>query len=206
MYWSEVTLYEPVASTLTLKRYKKLREFLHVVDNAEKDKPENEDRYFKVKSLLEAVRANCRKVEQEINNSIDKQIIPAKTKKSGSFRQYNPKKRHKWGSKNLVRAGEPGIIYPVLYMISSSVGVSIILKLSERIQKNKGYRLFFDTWFSTCNLMLQLKSSGIFTTATFLTKHLKGCPLQIKNSRRKGVDHGLSNRCRFRASCCEMVW
>ena len=70
-----------------------MRGFLHEVDNVEKDKPENEDKYFKVKSLLEAVRANCRKVEQEISNSIDEQIIPAKTKKNGSFQQYNPKNR-----------------------------------------------------------------------------------------------------------------
>ena len=50
MYWSEATRYEPVASTLTLKRYKKLREFLHIVDNAEKEKPENkEDKCFRVK-------------------------------------------------------------------------------------------------------------------------------------------------------------
>ena len=47
MYWSEATRYEPVALTLTLTRYKKLREFLHVIDSAEKDKPENKkDRFF----------------------------------------------------------------------------------------------------------------------------------------------------------------
>ena len=48
IYWSKVTRYEPVASTLILKRYKKLPEFLHVVVvNVEKDKPENkEDKYF----------------------------------------------------------------------------------------------------------------------------------------------------------------
>ena len=43
--------------------------------------------------------------------------------------------------------------------------------------KNKGYGLFFDNWFSTFELMLQLKSSGIYKTATFRTKRLKGCPL-----------------------------
>ena len=166
-----------------------MREFLYEVDDAEKDNPENEDKYFKVKSLLEAVRANCRKVEQEISNSIYEQI-PAKTKKSGRFRQYNPKKPHKWSSKNLVRAGESGIIYdPVLYMIFSSMRVSIVFKLSERIPKNKGYRLFFDNWFSTCNLMLQLKSSGIFTTATFRTNHLKGCPLTSDKELKK-EEHG----------------
>ena len=54
------------------------------------------------------MRANCNKIKSEANHSIDEQIIPAKTKKSGGVRQYNPKKPHKWGFKNLVRAG---IIY-----------------------------------------------------------------------------------------------
>ena len=92
MYWSEAARYEPVKSTLILKRYKKLLEFLHVVDNQEKNKPENKkDKCFKVKSLLDAIRANCQKKEQEVNNPTDEQIIPAKTKKIGGVWQYNPK-------------------------------------------------------------------------------------------------------------------
>ena len=92
MFWNNETRYEPIASTLPLKRYKKLREFLHVVDNTEKGKPENKgDKCFKVKPLLEAVRTNCNKIEPEVNHSIDEQIILAKTKKSGRVRQYNPK-------------------------------------------------------------------------------------------------------------------
>ena len=84
MYWSEATRYEPVKSTLILKRYKKLLEFLHVVDNQEKNKPENKkDKCFKVKPLLDAIRVNCQKTEQEVNNPTDEQIIPAKTKKIG---------------------------------------------------------------------------------------------------------------------------
>ena len=91
MYWSEATYYEPVASTLTLKRYKKFQEFLHLVNNAEKDKPENnEDKCFKVKPLPEAVRANCQYVEQEVNNSIGKQIFLGNMKKSRGVQQYNP--------------------------------------------------------------------------------------------------------------------
>lgn len=85
IYWSKVTRYEPVASTLILKRYKKLPEFLHVVVvNVEKGKPENkEDKYFQVKTLLEAIMANCQKMEQDVNSSIDEHIILAKAKKSG---------------------------------------------------------------------------------------------------------------------------
>ena len=72
MYWCEATCYEPIASTLTLKSNKKFLKFLHVVDNAEKDKPEyKKDKCFKVKPLADAVRAICQKVEQEVNNSID---------------------------------------------------------------------------------------------------------------------------------------
>ena len=76
-----------------VKRYKNLREFLHVVHNAEKEKEENkDDRLFKVKPLLHGVRANCLKIEPERIHSIDEQTIPAKTKRSVGVRQYNPKK------------------------------------------------------------------------------------------------------------------
>ena len=112
MYWSLETRVEQVTSLFSLKYYKKFREFLHVVDNAEKEKEENkDDRLFKVKPLLDALRANCLKIEPERIHSIDEQIIPAKTKRSGGVRQYNPKNPHKWGFKNLMRAGQSGMIY-----------------------------------------------------------------------------------------------
>ena len=38
MYRSTETRYEPIASTLSLKRYKKLRQYLHVVHNNEREK------------------------------------------------------------------------------------------------------------------------------------------------------------------------
>ena len=96
MYWSAETRYEPIASTLSLKRYKKLRQYLHVVDNNGREKEENKgDKCLKIKPLLQAVRKYCMKIEPEISHSIDEQIIPAKTKRSGSVRQYNLKKPHK---------------------------------------------------------------------------------------------------------------
>ena len=49
-------------------------------------------------------------MKPEIENSIDEQIIPTKTKYSG-IRQYNTKKPVKWGFKNFVCSGSSGIMY-----------------------------------------------------------------------------------------------
>ena len=81
MYRSKEFKYDPIASTMTLKRYKTLQRFLHA-----------SDKFFKVRPLLDLVRNNCIKIEPEQHHSIDEQIIPAKTKRSGAVNQYNPKK------------------------------------------------------------------------------------------------------------------
>ena len=124
MYWNNETRYKPIASIIPLKRYEKVREFSQVVDNSEKVKPENKsDKFFKVRTLFEAVRANCKKIEPEANHSLDEQIIPAKTKTNGGICQNNLKKSHKDGFKNLVRAGQYGIIYKFyLYGGKNSTG------------------------------------------------------------------------------------
>ena len=60
---------------------------------------------------MEGIRANnCIKIEPEEVQSMDKQIIPARTKSIG-IRQYNPKKPNKWGFKMFVRAGQSSFIY-----------------------------------------------------------------------------------------------
>ena len=39
------------------------------------------------------------------------QVMPAKTKRNSGVKQYNPKKIHKLSFKNMVRAGQSGMIY-----------------------------------------------------------------------------------------------
>ena len=95
-----------------LQRYETLRKFLHENDNDSQNNPENsKDKLFKVTPLLELVRNNYIKVKPEKSDSIDEQIIPAKTTRDGGVEQCNPKKIHKWGFKNMVRAGQSGIVY-----------------------------------------------------------------------------------------------
>ena len=91
---------------MSRKRYKELRRTIHFVDNASRDANKH-DKLFKI---LEMVRANRLKIEQEKVMSIDEQIIPEKIRRSG-IRQYNPKKPVKWGFKMFVRAAQTGMMY-----------------------------------------------------------------------------------------------
>ncbi len=83
-YWAAETRYPPVSDIISLKRYKKLRQFLHANDNALRNTDDNKGKkLYKVDPILEALRKNCQKQEKEEYLSIDEQIIPAKTKYSG---------------------------------------------------------------------------------------------------------------------------
>ena len=61
----------------------------------------------------------------------------------------------------------------------------IVLKLSKDIPKNEGFRLYFENLFSTIELMLALKSFGIFSTATFRTNRLNGCTFSTEKDLKK---------------------
>eukprot|EP00794_Sanderia_malayensis_P008587 gene8587-9505_t len=101
-YWSQSTHFAPIADVMSLNRFKQLRRFLHANDNSKKDEERNKDNNCSRwhYHYLEALKINCRKMEQKEFQSIDEQIVPAKTMFSG-IRQYNPKKTQKGVSKTL---------------------------------------------------------------------------------------------------------
>ena len=183
LYWAAGTRYPPVVDVMPINRYKKLRQFLHVSDNTLAQSEENKgNRLYKIKPVLEHVRQNCLKIEPEVQNSIDEQIIPAKTRYSG-IRTFNPKKPVKYGFKNFVRAGKSGMMYDFFLYAGASTssekctGEYVILRLCENLPIHQNYQLYFDNWFSTLLLLIKLKDQGILATATLRADRLKGCPL-----------------------------
>ena len=183
MYWKTETRYSKVADVMSAKRYIDLRKYLHVVDNTTKEHPENRnDKLFKIRPVLEAIQENCSKIEQEPVQSIDEQIIPAKTRRSG-IRQYNPKKPKKWGFKMFVRAGQSGFMYKFFLYAGkngkdeNSTCENVVLRLIENLPHHQNFKLCFDNWFSTLSLLLQLKEYGILTCATMRANRLANCPL-----------------------------
>ena len=147
--------------------------------------------------ILKALKINCRKIEQEEFQSIDEQIVPAKTKFSG-IRQYNPKKPKKWGFKNFVRAGGSGFMHDFFFHAGAkSAGITtcgaadVVKKLCETMPSNLNHKLFFDNWFCTLQLCLDLKADGILTAATLRKDTLAGCKL-LSDTELKQKDRGRS--------------
>lgn len=85
------------------------------------------------------------------------------------LRRYLPNKPHKWGLKIFSRNGASGQCYdfdlngapdPNRTDNIDSVGyfgADIVLKLCAHIPENKGYKLYFDNYFTFIELLLKLK-------------------------------------------------
>ena len=94
-----------------------------------------------------------------------KQIIALKTKYS-SIRQYKPKKPKNSGFKNLVRADISGFMYDFFaYDGKNSAELDdgksghlqkcaqVLTKLCDDVPGHKNYKVFFDNWFATLDLL-----------------------------------------------------
>ena len=188
LYWSRKTRYAPVADVMSLKRFGKLRQFLHFVDNMTYD-PATKDKLFKISPTLQKVREQCLKIPPEECHSVDEQIIMAKTKYSG-IRQYNAKKPVKWGFKNLVQAGASGFMYD-FYLYAGKDGqkndgpeisklqkcARVVARLCDYLPKHSNHKLFCDNWFITLDLLLYLKRIRIHVCGTVRSNRLQGCAL-----------------------------
>lgn len=170
---------------LPIKRFQQIRRYLHFADNTHADES---DRYYKLRPLLERVRAQCLSIEEENAFSVDEMIIPYKGKKAGSRRQYNPNKPCKWGFKNLVRAGVSGIVYDFMLYAGDDTfrgiqfepeeenlgtGAKTVLALCKTI-KNRPCVVYFDNWFTSLELIYLLRHNyGIFSLGTARKNRLR---------------------------------
>ena len=179
-------------------RFIEIRHNLHFVDN--NSEHDRDDKLFKIRPIIEAVRNECIKVEPEEFQSVDEQIIPSKTKFT-KIRQYNPKKPKKWGFKNLVCAGASGLMYYFyLYYGKENINIDapyknllksaqVVAKLCEELLGNKSHKVFFDNWFSTLELFHYLKDIDIHAVGTIRANRLQGCHLDCtKSLTKQGCD------------------
>lgn len=122
-------------------------------------------------------------------------MIPFKGKIG--MKHYIKNKPQKWGIKVFTRAGVTGLVYDVeVYTGKGTVtnerglGVAgeVVLRLVSEVPKGLNYKCFFDNWFTSPELIVELKKMVILTVATINRNRLCGCtPKVTRNSQRMGV-------------------
>ena len=189
-YWSRCFQILAIADVMPRNRFLELRRYLHFVDNTATH--DSDDKLFKIRPVVEAVRNECVKVTPEEYHSVDKQIIPSKTKYT-KIKQYNPKKSKKREFKNLVPAGSSGFMYDfLLYAGKTEASVyhlhkraQVVARLCEHLQGNIGHRLFFENLFTTIDLLIYLKEMRVLVVGTVRANRLQGCPLELNKTIKK---------------------
>lgn len=202
-YWSSNTRVESIASAMSRDRFLQIKKYLHVVDNSiqvDRTNP-NFDRAFKVRPLLNMVKNNFRKIPMEQHLSVDEQIIPFKGK--SIMKQHLPNKPYKWGYKMfLICSSASGICHDFVFYTGKGDNpqhgfcTDIVLQLCETVPQMANYKLYFDNYFTTIPLLVELKKVGIFATGTVRSNRLRDVVMKdqkaLEKEGRGAVDYRVS--------------
>ncbi|XP_049308076.1 piggyBac transposable element-derived protein 3-like [Bactrocera dorsalis] len=173
-FWNTILSIELFKNTMSLKRFRQLRLNLHFIDNL-LIPPNCNDKFFKIRPLIETIRKRCQEEPVEEDVCIDEQIIPFKGKLSCKI--YQEGKPNPWGIKNYVLCGKSGFPYEFeLYQGKNTnldenlvrtvdFSSAIVLHLCKRLTKS-GHNLYFDNFFNSYNLLEILSQRNINAAGT----------------------------------------
>ncbi|KAL1440946.1 hypothetical protein MTO96_008992 [Rhipicephalus appendiculatus] len=193
MYWQQRTRIAVIADAMNLNRFFKLRTAVHITD-ASGPGPNNTDKFWKVRPLVDVVRERCLQLHVMEQSSIDEQMIPFTGKVPA--KQVIKSKPNPEGVKVFVRCSPDGIAHDFeIYQgkgtgIDSSyahlgLGGSVVLRLCEKLPKGRNFKCFFDNYFTSVNLLRELRTAGIQATGTIRGNRLMGCNLKNEKELRK---------------------
>ncbi|XP_013193343.1 piggyBac transposable element-derived protein 3 isoform X2 [Amyelois transitella] len=184
MYWSldEDVGVEVVSKAMSRNRFREIKRNLHLVDN--NDASTTSDKMFKVRKLSEVLmkKYNQWGIFHEFI-SIDESMIryyghhPAK--------QFIRGKPVRFGYKNWVAASSSGYCYSFdIYCGKSTtpttepLGTRVVKLLLNKLTTNAAnHKVFFDNFFTSCDLLYDLRQSGFRATGTVRENRTKKCPL-----------------------------
>ena len=193
MYWETSSRFSLIADVMPRNKFESLLKYIHFNDNCnmkKKDDPEY-DPLFKIRPLLDSLKAKMYQLEPEEHHSIDEQIIPFKGR--SFLKQYNKNKPHKWGFKVFTRAGVSGLIYDFeIYTgknmkLKGNFGVSgnSVLRMVENLPENKSFKIYIDNWFSSVPLIEELKKRKFWSVSTIHSNRMSNCSLLDEQTLKK---------------------
>ena len=71
----------------------------------------------------------------------------------------------------------------------------VVEKLCDDLPSHKNYKVFFDTWFITLDLLHHFRSKGIHAVGTVPMKRLQDCPLDANKDLMKNGRGATDYRC-----------
>ena len=207
-YWknNEVYHYSPIASKISRNRFLQLHRYLHFVDNSKVTPPGSPeyDRLGKIRPVAEILSESVAAIyEPGRNISIDEAMIPFKGR--SSLKKYMPLKPVRRGIKVWARA-ESSNGYVSAFQVytgkqgdttETGLGAKVVKSLTEDL-KTSHRHIFFDNYFSSVDLLLDLQRDGLYACGT-LRSNRKGFLPQLKPLVKKGFkNRGDSRVCQSR--------
>ena len=194
MYWSSDMGYDEVSDTMSLKRFELIKRNFHVNDNSflkERDNDEY-DPLFKIRPLLDHIRENCRKIENEGVQCVDEQMVRFRGR--SHMKQYMPNKPTKYGYKVYARCSKSGIVHDFHIQgekwakPNDSIGFcgDIVLHLCKSLPSNEYFVLYCDRFYTSLALIRSLKNRNVFTVGTVNANRLKQCHFKTDKEMERG--------------------
>uniref|UniRef100_A0A8D0AN67 PiggyBac transposable element-derived protein domain-containing protein n=1 Tax=Sander lucioperca TaxID=283035 RepID=A0A8D0AN67_SANLU len=184
MYWEAGMDIGIFQNTMPRDRFFQLRSHLHLVNNLEKP-ADNNDVFFKVRPLYDAIRSRCLELPLEENLCVDEQMVPFHG--TLSVKQFIKGKPHPWGVKIYFLCGKK-------HRKQLGLGAGVVYHLSQRITE-ANHKLYFDNYFTTYNLLELLAERKIHAAGTARVSRFARPPLQSDKEMAK----------KPRGSCDEVV-
>lgn len=200
LYWSydEDVGMEMVSKSMSRQRYRDIKRNLHLVNNNEGGT--TRDKMFKIRPLADVIMSKFLQwgvLHEHI--SIDESMVkyfghhPAK--------QFIRGKPVRFGFKNWVAASSTGYCYTFDFYCGKSeekstdpLGSRVVKKLLEKMETDSAsHQVFFDNFFTSYNLLVDLKQKGFRATGTIRENRTKKCPLrsakEMKKEERASYDY-----------------
>lgn len=194
MYWQTSTRIPAIADAMTAKRFFKIRLALHITDSNAPQDSSSTDKFWKVRPMLEAVRQRCLQLEPLEHSSIDEQHVAVTGHVS---RKRSAKgKPHPRGFKMFVRCSADGLAHDLELYQGKCAGASaqrtdfghegsVVMRLVESMPKGMNMKCFMGSYFTSVDLLLELKKIGILATGAIRPDRLPGCMLKTEREMKK---------------------
>ena len=169
-------------------RFEKLASSIHITNNLAATDKEKEDKLWKIRPWLSALRSQFLNIPAEEFNSVDEIMVPFKGK--SSIKQYIRGKPNPWGFKLWGRAGASGVLYDFdVYQgragrqAENSIGVGgdVVLQMCGSLPEGKNYKIFADNFFTSMPLLSKLREKSFHFIGTVRSNRLKGCSFKTEN-------------------------